>query len=266
MPLCLGYNPDALNITGIHLVPRRCSEDKRWTTWRATGFRMQADEAPNSTFVGFIEHIAIGEAGAGSFCITYNLLDGWMGETSNRGTLELEDCSQLNEVYKDFHLEKAFNEEYEEFLNVIRLPLNYKYDGKTLAEIDNKTTTLSRRVYPMSKHQEMEITNDEQNFDITRDGVCGFYGKYGEILSAAVKANKEKPDWPNWSMMADYIPDESCSTEVKKGRPKKSNEATVSNKCDDADNQAWQWGCGLGSLEFNPPFLSDKLVRPGEKL
>ncbi|KAK6538010.1 hypothetical protein TWF694_010903 [Orbilia ellipsospora] len=237
-------------ISLVKLVPQDCEADD-WVKWRVSGFWTGVLGEFDAIFKGFIEHIRIE-----GYCIVYNLESGWDASTTLRGNLGLADCSELKRLYLgDPQSIIKDDDDIEMFLNAIRYPTKYKYNNFTISEVEDMTTMMSRRFYPLSKTAQLDLEGDEGNgtVSIPETGVCGRYGKFGKILDRAtkLKANHKNvtlPDWSNWSIVAEYYPDDSCTTYKDTG-------GSMITKCPSDDDKVWQWGCGLASVELNPPFV-----------
>ncbi|KAK6362999.1 hypothetical protein TWF730_000448 [Orbilia blumenaviensis] len=228
------------------LIPRTCDDvGPKWTTWRATGLmsREPGGSQYDTRFEGFIEHVSLG------WCITYNLAENWDVGKSNRGWLVLRNCDSLKELTRDLDTKtmgSINDEEHKEFINIIRPPVEHMYQGKTLREDYAENIKLARRVFLAGSHPTLRI-GDNINGDITTmdiNTICGSYGPYAKVLKAAKKAGDEEFAWPNWSIMADYEPEDTCREEMD----------TLTKKMVTTCPGEWSFGCGFGNVNMYPVF------------
>lgn len=235
------------------LVPRICNNvGPKWTTWRATGLLTQKASGPAKTFKGYIEHVSLG------YCITYNMYDMWDMDKTRRGWLMLKNCDDLKDLAKNLDvdaMEAMQDGDYDEFINIIRLSRVYEYQGRTLKEGDPDDSRLARRIFPKGSQPTIRIGENTDLVTMNINDICGQYGAYANALEAANKEEGDGFSLPNWSIMADYQPKDTCKTKTD---PYTEEEVT---KCPDE----WTFGCGFGTVDMEPVFGVSNTTRASDE-
>ncbi|KAK6516503.1 hypothetical protein TWF506_006410 [Arthrobotrys conoides] len=242
--ICLSMDPSLTEVTirDKKLVPRICNKvGPKWTTWRATGLMTENANGTDRAFKGYIEHVSLG------YCITYNLYDIWNMDQSQRGWLMLKNCDDLKDIAKDLDvdaMEVMQDEDYDEFINVIRLSHIYKYQGRKLEEGDPDDSRLARRIFLKGRQPTLRIGENTDIITMNVNDICGQYGAYAKVLGVAKKRSDDEFGLPNWSIIANYQPKDTCKS--KKDRYTEEERAV----CPDE----WTFGCGFGTVDMEPEF------------
>ncbi|KAF3220885.1 hypothetical protein TWF191_007344 [Orbilia oligospora] len=242
--ICLSIDPSLTEVTlrDKKLVPRICNNvGPKWTTWRATGLLTENGKGSSKTFKGYIEHVSLG------YCITYNLYNIWNMDQSRRGWLMLKNCDDLKDLTKDLDvdtMDAMQDEEYDEFINVIRLSHIYEYQGRSMREGDPDDSRLARRIFPKGRQPTVRMGENTDLVTMNINDICGQYGTYAKALEVAKRRGDDDFGLPNWSILAAYQPKDTCKSKMD---PYTEEEFTI---CPDE----WTFGCGFGTVNMDPVF------------
>ncbi|KAK6509228.1 hypothetical protein TWF481_003987 [Arthrobotrys musiformis] len=251
--ICLSMDPSTTEalIRDKQVVARKCEKvSPKWTTWRATGIMSEKASGAGVTFKGYIEHLELG------YCITYSLFSRWDMGQSPRGWLLLKNCDALKELakYMDVDtMEGMQDAEYDEFINIIRMPRDHEYDGLKLSEGSPDFSPLGRRIFLKSFQPTLRMGDNTNLITMNINDICGGYGPYKLALESAQRNGDEEFTLSNWSIMANYQPKDTCKKKVDGWNGDKYYE------CPDG----WNFGCGFGTVNLEPKF--GVFGKPGEE-